>query len=78
MERRFRKWVEKEGIEHARLVETAMEAFAGQYEADLGGYLFKKRLAREGEGKSADIGRSCASVRQMMTGYSFFMALRKV
>lgn len=29
-----------------------MEAFAGQYEADLGGYLFKKRLAREGEGKS--------------------------
>ena len=55
-----------------------MEAFAGQYEADLGGYLFKKRLAREGEGKSADIGRSCASVRQMMTGYSFFMALRKV
>ncbi|WP_333815066.1 type II toxin-antitoxin system RelE/ParE family toxin [Tabrizicola sp.] len=52
LERRFKKWVEKEGIEDARLVETAMEAFAGQYEADLGGYLFKKRLAREGEGKS--------------------------
>ena len=52
LERRFGKWAEREQIDDARLVETAKEAFAGQYEADLGGYLFKKRLAREGAGKS--------------------------
>lgn len=52
VERRFGKWAEREKIDDARLVETAKEAFAGQYEADLGGYLFKKRLAREGAGKS--------------------------
>lgn len=51
-EKRFCKWAKKEGIDHARLVETAKEAFAGQVEADLGGCLFKKRLARDGEGKS--------------------------
>jgi hypothetical protein len=50
--RRFGKWAEREGLDDARLFETAMEAFAGDYDADLGGYLFKKRLAREGEGKS--------------------------
>jgi hypothetical protein len=50
--RRFRKWAEKEGVTDARLFETAMEAFSGDFDADLGGYLFKKRLAREGEGKS--------------------------
>ena len=52
LEKRFGKWAEMAGIDEACLVDTAVEAFAGQYEADLGGYLFKKRLAREGEGKS--------------------------
>lgn len=33
-------------------METAEEAFAGEVEADLGGYLFKKRIAREDGGKS--------------------------
>lgn len=51
-EKRFGKWAEKEGLDQAKLFEAAMEAFAGQFEADLGGYLFKKRLARDGEGKS--------------------------
>jgi hypothetical protein len=31
---------------------AATEAFAGQYDADLGGYLFKKRIARQDGGKS--------------------------
>lgn len=53
-QKRFCKWAEKEGIDHAKLFETAMDAVAGQVEADLGGYLFKKRLARDGEGKSGD------------------------
>ncbi len=52
LDKQFAKWAAKERIDDARLLETAQEAFAGQFEADLGGYLFKKRLAREGEGKS--------------------------
>ena len=33
------------------LYNTAVEVAAGRYDADLGGYLFKKRLARTGSGK---------------------------
>ncbi len=33
------------------MLEAAAEIVAGQVEADLGGYLFKKRLRREGSGK---------------------------
>jgi len=32
--------------------DTAAEVIAGRYDADLGGYLFKKRLARTGSGRS--------------------------
>jgi hypothetical protein len=48
----FSKWAAKEGLDDKTLIDTAKEAFAGEYEADLGGYLFKKRVAREGSGKS--------------------------
>jgi hypothetical protein len=48
----FRKWFEREGISEAELDKAAREALVGEYEADLGGYLFKKRVARPGEGKS--------------------------
>jgi hypothetical protein len=48
----FSKWAAKEGLDDKTLIDTAKEAFAGEYEADLGGYLFKKRVAREGGGKS--------------------------
>lgn len=34
------------------LIQAAKEAFAGQVEGDLGGGLFKKRIARAGAGKS--------------------------
>ena len=36
----------------AALCKAAAEIIAGQIDADLGGYLFKKRLARAGGGKS--------------------------
>jgi hypothetical protein len=52
LERRFANWAKSKGIDDEHLFETAVEAFAGEVEADLGGYLFKKRLARDGEGKS--------------------------
>jgi hypothetical protein len=50
--KQFSKWAAGEGIDDETLIETAEEAFGGEVDADLGGYLFKKRVAREGGGKS--------------------------
>ena len=47
----FARWAGAEDISDSVLLEAAAEIVAGQVEADLGGYLFKKRLAREGSGK---------------------------
>ncbi len=48
----FMKWAKKENISDDQLCQIAKEAFGGEVEADLGKYLFKKRVAREGKGKS--------------------------
>ncbi|CAK0755989.1 hypothetical protein CCP3SC15_2100003 [Gammaproteobacteria bacterium] len=40
------------GLTDATLWDAAAEVMAGRVDADLGGYLFKKRLARQGQGKS--------------------------
>jgi hypothetical protein len=42
----------KAGITDADLTAAAREVNRGEYEADLGGGVFKKRLARSGAGKS--------------------------
>jgi len=47
----FARWAQTEEILDSVLVQVASEVVAGQVEADLGGCLFKKRLAREGSGK---------------------------
>ena len=47
----FARWASIEDISDSVLLQAAAEIVAGQFEADLGGYLFKKRLAREGSGK---------------------------
>ena len=47
----FARWTRVEDISDSVLLQAAAEIVAGQVEADLGGYLFKKRLAREGSGK---------------------------
>jgi len=52
MEKKFGRWASSEGIDTDTLCRAAQEAFAGQVEADLGGYLFKKRVARASGGKS--------------------------
>jgi hypothetical protein len=51
--KQFSRWAAGEAVGDADLCQAAAEAFAGQYEADLGGYLFKKRIARQDGGKSA-------------------------
>jgi len=48
----FDRWARREDISDSALYNTAAEVVAGRYDADLGGYLFKKRLARTGSGKS--------------------------
>ncbi len=47
----FAKWARLERIEDAVLVKAVEEILAGKVEADLGKGLFKKRLARQGQGK---------------------------
>ncbi|MEI7609891.1 MAG: type II toxin-antitoxin system RelE/ParE family toxin [Rhodospirillaceae bacterium] len=48
----FHRWARGEGIADATLIAAVEEILAGKVDADLGGYLFKKRLARAGQGKS--------------------------
>lgn len=50
--KQFSRWATGEAINDDNLCQAAAEAFAGQYDADLGGYLFKKRIARTDGGKS--------------------------
>ncbi|SPD76241.1 conserved hypothetical protein [uncultured Desulfobacterium sp.] len=48
----FSRWARGENIPDATLLKVAAEVVAGKVEANLGGCLFKKRIARTGEGKS--------------------------
>ena len=48
----FTRFAEKEGITNAELRELVDLLEAGQPDADLGGGVYKMRLARPGEGKS--------------------------
>ncbi|WP_268966474.1 type II toxin-antitoxin system RelE/ParE family toxin [Oceanidesulfovibrio marinus] len=47
----FARWARKEKMIDEILTQAAKEVVAGQVEADLGGGLFKKRIARAGQGK---------------------------
>ena len=47
----FNRWARRENISDFVLFEAAEEILIGKVEADLGGGLFKKRLARTGGGK---------------------------
>ncbi|MBF0394727.1 MAG: type II toxin-antitoxin system RelE/ParE family toxin [Alphaproteobacteria bacterium] len=49
----FNRWARRgEGISDAGLCAAAADVVDGNVEADLGGYLFKKRVARARGGKS--------------------------
>lgn len=48
----FDRWARKQGLTTAALCAAVREMEAGLYEADLGGGLLKKRIARQGQGKS--------------------------
>ena len=48
----FHRWAKREGLHDQSLHAAVDEMAAGLFEADLGGGLLKKRIAREGQGKS--------------------------
>ncbi len=48
----FDRWFKKEGISDQELCLAISEIEKGIVDADLGSYLFKKRIARLGQGKS--------------------------
>lgn len=48
----FDRWARKQGLTTPSLCAAVREMTNGLYDADLGGGLFKKRIARSGQGKS--------------------------
>lgn len=50
--RTFSRWARKQRLSDAALCDAVYEMRQGLYEADLGGGLLKKRIARRGQGKS--------------------------
>jgi hypothetical protein len=48
----FNRWAHKQGLDDLSLCAAVREMTAGLYDADLGGGLVKKRIARAGQGKS--------------------------
>jgi hypothetical protein len=48
----FDRWARKQNLSTRALCQAVREMEAGLYEADLGGGLLKKRIARPGQGKS--------------------------
>jgi hypothetical protein len=47
----FNRWARKQGLDNFSLCAAVHEMAEGLYDADLGGGLFKKRIARPGQGK---------------------------
>jgi hypothetical protein len=61
--RLFGRWACKQGIQDSMLCQAVREIRRGLYEADLGGNLLKKRIARPGQGKSGGSGLSWQPAR---------------
>jgi len=71
----FHRWARREKISDVLLLKAAEEIVAGQVEADLGGYLFKKRLPRSGTGKSGGyrvlVGYKNPNIERLIFLYAF-------
>jgi hypothetical protein len=51
----FNKWADKEGLKDKALIDAVKEMEDGLIDADLGGNVYKKRAAIEGQGKSGGL-----------------------
>ena len=71
----FHRWARREKISDVLLLKAAEEIVAGQVEADLGGYLFKKRLPRSETGKSGGyrvlVGYKNPNIERLIFLYAF-------
>jgi hypothetical protein len=47
----FNRWAQKQGLYDVSICAAVREMLGGLYDAELGGGLFKKRIARPGKGK---------------------------
>lgn len=66
----FARFTRKSRLSAKRLLQAAAEVMDGRYDADLGGGVFKQRVAREGGGKSGGF----RTIIVFRTGYhSFFV-----
>lgn len=52
MTKAFARFARKAGLSGTKLAEAAVEVAAGKFDADLGGNVYKQRIARTGKGKS--------------------------
>jgi hypothetical protein len=73
--RTFSRWTRKQRLSDAALCDAVHEMRQGLYEADLGGGLLKKRIARSGQGKVAASAPS--SRRIVATAGSLYTDLRR-
>lgn len=60
----FDRWARKQGLTTASLCAAIGEMASGLYDADLGGGLVKKRIARPGQGKSGGFRTLIATNRE--------------
>lgn len=51
----FARWMRKEGLKDARLLNAIRELESGQFDANLGGSVYKKRIALPGRGKRGSV-----------------------
>ncbi|MCG2748351.1 MAG: type II toxin-antitoxin system RelE/ParE family toxin [Desulfobulbaceae bacterium] len=52
MTRSFSKWATKQNVPHEELANAILEIESGNFEANLGGHILKKRIRFQGKGKS--------------------------
>jgi hypothetical protein len=70
--KQFSRSATGQAISNSDLCLAATEAFAGQFDADLGGYLFKKRIARRDAGKAGGY-RTILGFRKSNSSRIFFL-----
>lgn len=51
----FARWMRKEGLKDARLLTAIREMEDGHFDANLGGNVYKKRIALPGQGKRGSV-----------------------
>lgn len=69
MTKGFARFARKAKVGDSNLTKAAAEVAAGEFDADLGGHVYKQRVAREGKGKS---GGFRTIILFKIGGHSFF------